>query len=534
MMDRRTLVKALAALMGTSALPMAPVLYGAGIRPVSGTEPQPFSYAWLKGRARALAGQAYVSHQGELPESLRDISWDDYQAIGFRADKALWRDADSAFQIQLFHLGLYFQQPVRIHEVIDGTARELAYRQDLFRYRGEQPLGNLPDDLGYAGFRVHYHNNFELDLAAFLGASYFRAVGSEMQYGMSARGLAIETGMNREEEFPRFSQFWLEKPEPGSHHLRVWALLDSPSVTGAYAFVIDPGRNMVMDVDVALYPRTEIPRAGIAPLTSMYQVGENSQRMDYDWRPEIHDSDGLSMHSGSGEWLWRPLVNPRNLRFNSFQDNNPRGFGLLQRDRNFDHYQDDGVFYNRRPSVRVEPRGDWGQGSIDLVEIPTVDETFDNIVAFWHPEKPLMPGQEYLFGYRLHWGEQPPVRPYELATVRATRTGLGGVVGQERTYFSWRFAVDFAGGALEMLGREAEVEPVISVSRGEVEITSARPLSAINGYRAMFDLVPGDSVEPINIRMYLQLGDEPLTETWIYQYTPPPEQERAGPWKNRT
>jgi glucans biosynthesis protein len=527
MMDRRTLVKALAALTGTAALPFTPFVFGADINPVSGSQAQSFSYAWLKGRARALAGEAFVSRQGELPPSLQKLSWDDYQAIAFRADEALWRESDSAFQIQLFHLGLYFLEPVKIHEVVGGQASELAYRQDLFRYDGGPSLGDLPDDLGYAGFRVHYHNNFSLDLAAFLGASYFRAVGSEMQYGISARGLAIDTGMNRKEEFPRFSEFWLEKPAPGSQRLKVWALLDSPSVTGAYAFVLDPGRNMVMDVDVALYPRTDIERVGIAPLTSMYQVGENSQRMGYDWRPEIHDSDGLAMHSGSGEWLWRPLVNPADLRFNSFQDNNPKGFGLLQRDRNFDHYQDDGVFYERRPSVWVEPRGDWGRGAIDLVEIPTVDETFDNIVAFWHPEKPLLPDQEYLFSYRLHWGEQVPAGPFELARARSTRTGLGGVIGQERTYFSWRFAVDFAGGALEMLGDRADVEPVITVSRGEVEITSARPLSAINGYRAMFDLVPGDSVEPITIRLYLRLGQEALTETWIYQYTPPPREERT-------
>jgi glucans biosynthesis protein len=258
----------------------------------------------------------------------------------------------------------------------------------------------------------------------------------------------------------------------------------------------------------------------------MYQVGENNRRMDYDWRSEIHDSDGLAMLSGSGEWIWRPLENPAHLRFNSFSDNNPQGFGLLQRDRNFDHYQDDGVFYERRPSVWVQPKGEWGKGSIDLVEIPTVDETFDNIVAFWHPEAPLKPGQEYLYAYRLHWGERMPVSPQELATVQATRTGLGGVIGQDREYFSWRFAVDFAGGVLDMLGDNAEVEAVISASRGEVEITSARPLSAINGYRGMFDLVPGDSEEPVNIRMYLRLGDEPLTETWVYQYTPPPVSER--------
>lgn len=520
-MDRRTLLKMLLISVGSYSVPI--VTFGRTENPPGPVlkETSAFSYAWLKGLARHKAGMPYQDHEGDIPDSLKKLGWDDYQAIRFRKEKALWRNQPSDFQIQLFHLGLYFQAPVQIFEVVGENATELAYDPDYFTYSGEQPLGDLPDDLGFAGFRVHYHTNFSLDLASFLGASYFRAVGAEKQYGMSARGLAIDTGTGAQEEFPRFTAFWLERPAEDQTFLRVWALLDSPSVTGAYAFVIDPGRNLVMDVDVALYPRRTIQRVGIAPLTSMYQVGENNRRMDYDWRPEIHDSDGLSMHTGSGEWLWRPLVNPEKLRFSSFQDVSPKGFGLLQRDRDFDHYQDDGVFYDRRPSVWVEPSSGWGKGSIDLVEIPTVDETFDNIVAFWHPEQPLEANQEYLLAYRLHWGANVTNEPGELARVQATRTGLGGVVGQKRTYFSWRFAVDFAGGPLALLAKDARVVPVISASRGRVEITSARPLASIQGYRAMFDLVPDDSEEPIELRMYLSLDDEPLTETWLYQYSPP-------------
>ena len=525
-MDRRTLLKAMLAAAGSYGL--TPLVFAAPEGPGVAGEAggKPFNYAWLKGQARALASHSYKDHEGEIPEVLKNISWDDYQAIRFREDHALWNGTESSFQVQLFHLGLFFLAPVRIHEVREGKATELAYNPDYFDYEGKQPLGDLPPDLGFAGFRIHYHTNFQLDVASFLGASYFRAVGAEMQYGMSARGLAIDTGTGKEEEFPRFTAFWLERPVEGQRVMRVWALLDSPSTTGAYAFTIDPGRNLVMDVDVALYPRKQMDRVGIAPLTSMYQVGENNQRMDYDWRPEIHDSDGLAMLTGAGEWLWRPLRNPRRLAFSSFSDQNPRGFGLLQRDRNFDHYQDDGVFYDRRPGVWVEPRESWGKGSIDLVEIPTVDETFDNIVAFWHPEQPLQAGREYLFSYRLHWGERAPVRPYELASAVATRTGLGGVVGQERKYFSWRFVVAFAGGPLRMLAEEAKVTPVISVSRGRVEITSARPLSAIDGYRAMFDLVPDESEDPIEVRMYLSLNGEPITETWLYQYFPPAPGDR--------
>ncbi|MBW7470084.1 glucan biosynthesis protein [Marinobacter sp. M216] len=523
-MDRRSLLRWVAVGAGSYYFPSGWLWAAESESPSEG--PKTFSYEWLKGRARYLSEQSYESHEGELPDSLKALSWDDYQAISFRPDRALWAGQSLPFRVQLFHLGLYFQTPVRIHEVQEGMAWPLEYHPDYFKYEGEQPLGKLPRDLGFAGFRIHYHTNFELDLAAFLGASYFRAVGKEIQYGMSARGLAINTAGPDGEEFPRFAEYWLERPAPGAKALRVWALLDSPSVTGAYAFVLDPGARFVMDVEVALYPRKEIDRLGIAPLTSMYQVGENSRRMDYDWRPEIHDSDGLLMHTGADQWIWRPIVNPGSLRYNSFLDQHPKGFGLLQRDRDFDHYQDDGVFYDRRPGLWVEPLDGWGAGSVDLVEIPTVDETFDNIVAYWNPETVLSPGQEYLFSYRLTWGDTAPLGEARLATTRATRTGLGGVVGQPREYFSWRFVIDFAGGMLEMLSGDAQVEPVITVSRGSVEISSARPLASLNGYRAMFDLVPDNSTDPIDLTVVLKLGDEVLTETWVYQYSPPPPKER--------
>ncbi len=525
-MDRRSLMKMLA-LLGLQSVPAAALLNASKAFAEIDTEPQPFDFAWLKGHAQALAFGAYQSHKGELPESVADLSWDDYQAIRFRADKSLWKDDELAFQAQLFHLGLYFKTPVHIYEVVEGKAREIAYDADNFSYGEGLNLGNLPDDLGYAGFRVQFHTNFELDMAAFLGASYFRAVGKDLQYGLSARGLAIDTGMNRDEEFPEFTAFWLEKPKAGSDKLVIYALLDSPSTTGAYAFDIYPGSNMVMDISVALYPRKPIERLGLAPLTSMYQVGENDRRMGYDWRPEIHDSDGLSMLSGQGEWIWRPLTNPRSVQVSTFTDQNPRGFGLLQRDRQFGHYQDDGVFYEKRPSVWVEPKEDWGEGEVMLVEIPTVDETFDNIVAFWKPKVPLQPRQEFLYSYRLNWGRTPPVSPSTIASVQATRTGLGGIVGQKREHFSWRFAVDFAGGVLAMLGDDADVEPVITASRGDVEITSARPLHTLQGYRAMFDLVPDDSEQPIELRLYLKLGDQALTETWIYRYHPPAVKDRT-------
>ncbi|MBY5927331.1 MULTISPECIES: glucan biosynthesis protein [unclassified Halomonas] len=531
-MQRRDFLKAATAL-SAYALPISPLLAAMDQRLNTTGDKVAFDYAWLKGFARHLSQQPHDDHEGELPEQLKSLSWDDYQSIGYRADHALWKDSNGPYTGQLFHLGRGFTTPVRIYQVSEGQAQELAYDPELFRFGGENDSPVVDTDalspqLGFAGFRLHHHQDPERDIASFLGASYFRAVSQSMQYGLSARGLAIDTARDTPEEFPDFTRFWLEQPD-GDNSVIVYALLESESTTGAYRF--DIRRNVegvVMDVAATLYPRKAIERLGIAPLTSMYLVGENDRDVNYDWRPEIHDSDGLSIHTGDGEWLWRPLVNPSSLRYNAYAATDVQGFGLAQRDHDFDHYQDDGVYYDRRPSVWVEPTEGWGEGSIDLVELPAKDETFDNIVAYWRPQTPVEPGQELRYSYRLSWYDLPARQP-SLARCVATRTGLGGVVGQLREYFSWRFAVDFRGGPFPFDDdQEVDVEAVIEASAGEIEITSARPLAAIQGYRAMFDVVPpDDGSEPINLRLYLRDKDgNPLTETWIYQWTPPPADQR--------
>jgi periplasmic glucans biosynthesis protein len=521
-MQRRHFLRACAALIaaglprpGRSAAGPATTLSPLG-------KPQVFDYAWLKGQARELANGVYQPPVSHIPDAVKALDYDQYRAIRYRTDHALWAKEGFRFQVKFFHLGLYYKSPVRMYEVVDSQAQELAFDPAMFDY-GKSGLkdSGLAKDLGFAGFRVHFQTGLEREIVAFLGASYFRAVSGDLQYGLSSRGLAVDCGMDRAEEFPMFTAFWLERPALDAGTLTVYALMDSPSIAGAYRFDISPAATLVMEVDAALYPRKEIARLGVAPLTSMFVYGENDRRMANDWRPEIHDSDGLAMWAGSGEWIWRPLVNPASLRFSAFLDQNPRGFGLLQRDRNFDHYQDDGAFYDRRPSLWVEPKSGWGKGSIQLVEIPTVDETFDNIVAFWNPADMPQPGQELLFSYHLHWGARMPVNP-PLAQVVATRTGLGGYVGQKRKYFSWRFVVDFAGGDLSMIGKDIEVEPVITAPRGQIEFPSTRPLDRVRGYRVTFDLKPtDDSLEPIDLRLYLRANGQPLTETWLYQWTPP-------------
>lgn len=482
-----------------------------------------FDYAWLKGHARSLARQEYVSHEHDVPQALENLTWDEYQTVSFDPGQALWADRPALFRGELFHLGLNFTRPVTVYELEDGKAREIAYVPELFDY-GESGIDaeQLPRDIGFAGFRFKYHTDWKRDVVSFLGASYFRAVSGTMQYGLSARGLAIDTALPEPEEFPAFTHFWLEKPEPNNGTATVYALLDSPSVTGAYQFTITPGRTLAMKVDAAIYPRGPIERLGIAPLTSMYMIGENQRRADWDWRPEIHDSDGLAMHTGSGQRIWRPLVNPEQLQFNSYLDENPKGFGLMQRDREFSHYQDDGVFYEQRPSLWVEPLNHWGKGAIQLVEIPAEDETFDNIVALWKPAQPIEAGQELLYSYNLYWGDSPR-RPRELAQVMDTYTGIGGVVGRKREYYSKRFVVDFKGGKFPMLGKDPDLKAVVNASRGQVELVSVRPQHHIGGYRARFDVVPPDDSEtPINLELHISKDGQPLTETWVYQWTPPP------------
>lgn len=487
----------------------------------------PFSYPMLKDTARTLASATYQPQPGKLPPALANLTWDQWQAIRFRDEHALWAGEGLRFQVKFFHLGLEVKTPVRIYTIDAGLAREIIYDPALFDFsRSGIDGGKLPTVLGFAGFRLCFHPDWIRDVAEFQNHSYFRAVDGDKQYGLSHRGLAIDCGMPTAEEFPYFVAYYLERPQNDSSRLDVYGLLDSPSITGAYRFAINVADTLTMDIEAALYPRKQIERLGVAAGTSMFLCGSNDRRVGADLRPQIHDSDGLQLNTGANEQIWRPLVNPAEVRVNTFNDENPRGFGLMQRDHNFDHYQDDGVFYDKRPGAWVEPRGKWGKGAVVLVELPAPAETTDNIVAFWTPADKPQRGQELLYSYRLYWCRENPF-PSKLATVQATRTGPGGLVAQPHTYFSWRFEVDFHGADLASLSHATPLKPIISASRGEIELASARPLTPINGWRALFDLKLTDaSVEPVNLRLFLALAGGQVTETWIYQYSPPPPDQR--------
>src|ERR1700678_162701 len=533
MTDRRALIKKIAIAFAGGRLIYC-TLARAAQQPGPALAGQAFDFAWLKGQAHWLASNAYQPSKEAPPPAMAKLGYDQYQSIRFRSDHALWADAGLAFRVQFFHVGRNFTEPVHLYEVIDGQSREILYDPAMFEWdkSGLDP-SVMKDRAGFAGFRVQFVTDWKDDVAAFLGASYFRAVGGDTrQYGLSARALAVDTAFPRPEEFPRFTSFWFERPQKDSGTLTLYALLDSPSIAGALRFQLTPGGTQIMNIDTTNCPRKPIERLGIAPLTSMFFYGKNDRRAANDWRPEIHDSDGLSMWTGAGEWIWRPLTNPGQLHFSSYLDDNPRGFGLLQRDRDFDHYQDDGVYYDRRPSLWVEPKqgpnGGWGKGSVQLVEIPTVDETFDNVVAFWNPAEKPKPGQELLFGYRLYWGTRMPFSS-PLGQAIATRTGIGGTVGIKRQYYSWHFAVGFAGGELGALSKDAAVEAGIQASPGQIEHVTAHYVHEFHGYRALFDVKPPeDGIDPIDLRLYLRVDGRPLTETWIYLWTPPSLKERKA------
>lgn len=521
LLDRRQVLVACAPL----ALALAGVAPSRGLAGEAKAQDavKPFDFAALKQMARALAAKAYVETKPPAPDVVSKIDFDVIQKIKFRPEKGLWADGSRPFPVRFFHVDKFNSFPVRINVVTDGMSRPVTYSAQDFDYGSTGLAAKLPKNLGFSGFRVMDRKDAATDWLAFQGASYFRSAGQENQYGASARGIAVDTAASTKEEFPRFVEFWLAQPPSEKNEITIYALLDGPSLTGAYKFVASKKVGVVMDVDAELYIRNDIAQLGIAPLTSMYWYGENDRRYATDWRPEIHDSDGLALWTGRGERIWRPLFDPPAVLNNSFLDKNPKGFGLMQRDRIFANYQDDGAFYNRRPSIWIEPKGEWGEGAVQLVEIPTRDEIHDNIVAYWIPKRAVKAGDDIAMAYRLYWQNDNPHPPAEIGRVTATRIGRGGVPGKPAPTDkdSWKFVIDFAGGPLADMAPRYDVEPVVTVSRGKVTNAYVIKVVGTERWRAAFDVyAPGK--EQIDLRCFLRLDNKSLTETWLYQYIPPP------------
>ncbi|MFT3858657.1 MAG: glucan biosynthesis protein G [Aquabacterium sp.] len=477
--------------------------------------------------AKAQATQAWRAPANALPPELKALNYDQYRDIRFKPDRALWRKEGLPFELMFFHLGLYQTQAVRLHEITpQGEVRDIAFDSDDFDYGANKLSPRRWGDIGYAGFRVHYPINtpaYKDEVVVFLGASYFRAIGQQQLYGLSARGLAIDTVGGQGEEFPRFSSFWIERPQPGATSLVIHALMESPRLTGAYRFEVKPGADTVTEVQSRVYVRAgpsgnrqPIATLGVAPLTSMFMFGENQPHRQ-DFRPEVHDSDGLMVHTGEGEWLWRPLINPAHTLATSFAMTSLKGFGLMQRDRQFSSYEDVEARYDRRPSAWVTPQGDWGPGRIELVQLHTPDETNDNIVAYWVPEKLPAAGQPMSFNYQLRWQGTAQQRPPG-AWVTQTRVGRGfaALAPNEQQYL-----IDFAGPALDALPAGAVLKPMVSGNdNAQIVERNAYRNDATGGWRLTLRVKQLRADRPVELRAFLQHERDTVSETWTHVIPP--------------
>jgi glucans biosynthesis protein len=479
-----------------------------------------FDFEDVGRKAAALANQPYKPPTKALPKAVSSLTYDQYRDIRFKPAKSLWRAANLPFEVQMFHPGHFYDQPVRLSEVVGGTAREVRFDPDYFDYGKNKVDPQAMRGVGFAGFRVHFALNnpkYKDEVLVFQGASYFRALGRDQRYGLSARGLAVDTALASGEEFPRFVEFWIERPEPGAKELTLYGLLDSKRVTGAYRFVLRPGSETVTVVKARVFLRENVTRLGIAPLTSMFFFGENQAAATRDYRPEVHDSDLLLIQNGTGEWITRPLVNPKRLLVTSFALTNPLGFGLMQRDRAFENYQDLEARYELRPSAWVEPKGEWGAGRVELVQIPSPDETNDNIVAFWVPDAVPAPRKPFDFEYRVRWQKENDVRP-PLAHVTQSRRGHGYSKEPDP---SVGFVIDFEGPVFRKLPADAKIESVVTVD-GNGELIENHPYrnDVTGGWRLRLRVKPIDDRKPVEVRAFLRSGANALTATWSYIVPP--------------
>jgi len=495
-------------------------------------KPEPFSFEQVIALAEALAAEPAAPAADRHSKFVEELDAGAITGVRMRDNARLWDDSDSPFAVRGMHRGHHQPGLVELYEVHDGEARPWSYRKSAFGYQDPALARTAPADLGFGGFEVELkpperddETNADSSWLVFSGGAYFGVPGKDGEFGVSARAVSVDAGLNGQERFPSFTRFWLQRPEPGDTQLHIHALLEGEALTGAWHFIWhhDENGSVIAEVDARIFIREDIALLGIAPLDSMFWYGENDRRTATDWRPEVHDSDGLKLITGSGEQIWRPLVNPPYPAASRFIDSNPGGFGLMQRDREFTHYQDVERRYHLRPDLWIEPLDDWGQGAVHLRESPTDSTRYDNILAFWNPREQANAGSRWQFRYRMHWGT-PVADTTGLARVMATRLGRSGYAGAPREDASTRFVIDFDAGEQSRGQPPYELKAILNASRGEVGALEVSRVIGTPIWRVMFDLEAGGR-EPIDLRLYLSHEDERVSETWLYRFHP-----RSVPW----
>ncbi|MEI8146439.1 MAG: glucan biosynthesis protein [Alphaproteobacteria bacterium] len=465
--------------------------------------------------ARDMSRAPYSAPRADLPRALAQLPLDQYRQIGFKPEARLWANENRSFTVEPLHPGNVFTTPVILRTVENGIIRDQRYQAGQFDFGQLQPP-SADAALFFSGFRARAALNGSLiadDVLTFQGASFFRTLARGQRLGLMARALILNLAEAQGEEFPMFRAFWIERPGAGATTLVVHGLLDSESVTGLYRFALRPGDMTICDVEVTLFPRVDLAHVGIAPLTANFLFAPNDRSGIDDVRNGVHEVNGLQVWNGAGEWIWRPLHNPETLQISAFVDQNPKGFGLLQRDRRFESYNDLDARFERRPSVWIEPLSDWGPGQVQLVEIPVNDEVNRNILAYWRPRQPLARGQEHSFTYRMSWGWGPQER-HPGAIASGLRVGRAPGGGRRRRFFVDFTSDDFADNAVG-----STLKANLSAHRGRILSQDARLVPELRLYRVSFDLDP-EAANLVELRLFIERDGQPASETWLYRWTP--------------
>jgi glucans biosynthesis protein len=513
-MDRRTWLKLAASAAAAAASPFPVFAQNASAPPGAPSAPQPFSGDWLDALARDLSGKPYKPFEKRVDEALANIPYEQYKsAIVYKEDQAIWRKDGVPFWLEPYHTaGAYYANPVELYTVEGVQALGIPYSAQSFEFNPPAKQPQSQAQSGFAGFhalgQIDKLGVFR-DFLSFVGGTNFRAIGSGQVFGVAARALAINTGQPGGEDFPLFRSLWIEKPKPADQSLTVHALLDSVNAVGRMKFIITPGYATVIETEAVIYPRRRIPYAGIAPIASRFFFGPWVPPKRRDYRPAVHDSEALYIVNGAGEQIWRPLLNPERLQFSVFVDKTPKGFGLIQRERYFASYQDADAQFEKRPSLWIEPLGDWGEGSIDLIELPAPEEINENIVCFFRPKDGLGPGIGHRFRYRMHWCWSPP---FENKNAVVAQTRVGETKSGEAL-----FVVDFyTEGCPACAG--APLTANVTASAGEVRNVRLNPLPASDSIqRLRFDYAPSGS-DPVDLRAQLMVNAKPVSDTWIFRW----------------
>lgn len=477
------------------------------------SNPTPFHPSIVADMARTAAQQPYKAVSSDVPNPFRKLSYEQYVAIRAKPATFIWANQNLGFALEPFHRGFIFNAPVTISLVSQDQARRVVYDTKQFDFG---PLAVPPNigDIGFSGFGVlvpQDNGKGLTEIATFQGASFFRAIGKDQRFGTMARALSIKTADPAGEEFPAIRAVWIEQPDLATDALVIHAFIDSESMTGAYRFTLRPGDATIIDTECTLFARAKVDNLGIATMSGTVISDAIDHRRPDNTRLTIADIDGLQMLTGRGEWLWRAISNRETLQISTFVDENPRGFGFLQRDRSFHDYQDDDQHWEIRPSLWIEPIGDWGAGGVELVEIPGEAKSNDNIIAYWRPKQPLAAGSETSFAYRQFWCWNPPDDP-ALPVVTDTRSGHGSNPQRRR------FLVEFQGDMLGDPALSAAVKPIVGTSAGAIVFTSSYPAPNIKTYRTLFELDPGNATA-CELRLALDAGGKPASETWLYRWT---------------